>query len=248
MNIRSLAVAVLLIGAFVGFNSAHAAAPKHHVGLNCGLPHPDAGCGGSAAVTPAPAAPSTGTIAPSDTNSILTAVLDLQADLVGDLTNTLNRQASPINAATGEAWDGPLVMCLGGTPAMGTPGAAGFVKAQPGLIAWINGLQGPAATVSSVPPLGPDAGPAEVLEHTHLVAVAGLQDLNTAVSPIVAQITKGGSFPEAITTPCGSFVQEIQGQIITANNQIATYGALLLAVIPKPLMMKHLEKIHAAKG
>lgn len=223
MNAKSVILAFGLLLAALGFPSASYAAHKAG-GLQCGQPRPDPRC---FTPTPAPTPPTppvvSSTCTAADLSCIITFLTSLKAEVIQVLNETVTDQAGVLNTTTGEAWDPYLVTCLDGTPGQGTAGQNGYVAPQAGLIAWINGLQGP--NVATVPPIVDPNNAAEAAEHARLIVLAGLQDVNV----LVAGLQVSGP-PASIMQPCSAF---IQNAAITVPTQIAGQWAAIGTIAVK---------------
>lgn len=247
MKLKAILVSLLLTGGFAAIDRAHAAAPKHvvhHQGLNCGFPHPDAGCSASApsaSVTPAPA-PS----APAAPRDIFSGLLTFQSDIVAHLQQADMYEAAPLNPATNAAYNPTAHECLAGMPGQGTVGQPGYIAPSIGLIAWVNGLQPLAG--ASVPPLpGPTsalcladkaatpnpgntaldctpASPATLAVYADNQAAAALSRVNSLTSQVAS-----GNFPgfSDIKQSCGGMLQHVQEEVGQATTDVAAFTALV---------------------
>ena len=189
----------------------------HHVGLNCGFPHPDAGCSAVAPVSPAPVPSPTGPATPKD---VFSGLLQFQGQVVADLQQADTTQAMPINPATGAAWNPYAHECLAGTPAVGTIGQPGYVPATQGLIAWVQGLAPLAA--STVPPLPANPSAATIAVHADDVIMAAEGTANS----LLTQINTGG-VPSDLQIACGSMINHVSTEVMTATAQVSAFTALL---------------------
>lgn len=149
---------------------------------------------------------------------ILNKIMAAKADVVTDLTQALNTQAAVINPATGSSWDPYSVMCLNGVAAQGTQGQPGFLPASQGLIAWITGLQAPAA--SSVPPLPDNPSAATLLVHARLLLLAANSDVNM----VLIQVQTTG-IPGDLKKSCGALINDSVTQV---QNLVTQAGSLAL--------------------
>lgn len=204
---KALFVAILFIGAFGAFDHAHAATVHHAKAL----PNPF-----TPFTPPSATNPAVSTADPLA--NIMNKIMAGKTDVVNDLTQALNTQAAVINPATNASWDPYSVMCLNGVAAQGTEGQPGFLPASQGLIAWINGLQAPAA--SSVPPLPDNPSAATLLVHARLLLLAANSDVNM----VLIQVQTTG-IPGDLKKSCGALINDTTTQ---AQNLITQAGSLAL--------------------
>lgn len=224
-------------------------AMAHARKLQCGWPHPEAGCRNPApAPKPKPApAPSAGAIAdPTDTGGIITGLVTAKAAFIADL-QAVALMAGTINTKTNASWDPPALWCINGTPAQGTPGQPGYIPGYAGLLAWVNGLTLPVdPTVNPVPPIPAGGGVAAAAEEVWLKGLAAYQDASSVVNTIVSSLNVSGP-PQDVMKPCGALIQDriqtVQNAVMTTTSQLALFNGILIQFMPKAALAAHVRML-----
>lgn len=156
------------------------------------------------------AARTAGAPAATNTVGVLSALVNVEAQVVSDI-QTADGLASTINPATGTMWDPIGHMCYAG---IGTPGTPGYVA---GLLAFIQGLPTPASLPTA--PNG-SGGLVTAQEDARLVVIA----TRTAINNIAAI-----GYPTALMQACGSLVNDDANGLVVGSVGV---NALLLKWIP----------------